>query len=435
MPSTRHRCSLRFFLRATCGGRSSFISPGIICRPKHFLWEENGNAAAPWARPARAGAPSLCLPAAAGRGRLLRKRTRVRGAQRWPGRRGTPLGRGRAFVRRGCFPRARRVEEDAQVCSEAGVVAPGRCTGTQGWAVSAALGLGNFWPIGPAPLGPSRPAAPQAQRVKQVPRPARRYWPRAGAARPRPPRSAEPNLGSRGGRGGHSSPGCRARALAHGERKGGEKEMGKPTAAAAKRVGGGSAREERGSSPLSRRGWTLRQQLRSWLATRKKEGGSGATGGPGQGVGETIHSHRPHPLIGREGVQVTKKAHPNRKHPPHSLKNTRVTMWRSNWETGGNKCTCFLFLFPWWLEFSEFSSVVASNLFIIPKGHIEMDHGGGGGHTRIPLAGPTVPPRKFVQDQPARPPGARRFPSYKGNKLSIAQKRPPRLLLHTIPPR
>ncbi|XP_030664273.1 cytokine receptor-like factor 2 [Nomascus leucogenys] len=47
-------------------------------------FQENGNAAAPWARPARAGAPSLCFPAAAGCRRRLRKLTWVRGVQRLP---------------------------------------------------------------------------------------------------------------------------------------------------------------------------------------------------------------------------------------------------------------------------------------------------------------------------------------------------------------
>lgn len=163
----------------------------------------------------------------------------------------------------GCFPRGRRVEGDVQVCGEGRRLAPRPRAGTLGWAVSASHGLGNFWPIGPAPLGPRGPAAPQAQRVKQVSRPARRYWPRAGAARPRSPRSAEPNLGSCGGRGGHSSPGCRALASARGERKG-ENELGKPTSAPAKWVAGGCVQEEGALlSPASLRVCASAPQLRS----------------------------------------------------------------------------------------------------------------------------------------------------------------------------
>lgn len=48
------------------------------------------------------------------------------------------------------------------------------CAGTLGWAVSATLRFGNFWPIRPAPLGPGLPAVPPTQRGKQVPRGARR---------------------------------------------------------------------------------------------------------------------------------------------------------------------------------------------------------------------------------------------------------------------
>lgn len=76
------------------------------------------------------------------------------------------------------------------------------------------------------------------------------------AAWPQPPRSAEPNLGSRGGRSGNSSPSCRVRASARGERKRGKNEMGKPTAAPAKRVEGGGAQEERIPNLASLRGVT-----------------------------------------------------------------------------------------------------------------------------------------------------------------------------------
>lgn len=153
------------------------------------------------------------------------------------------------------------MEGDIQFCGEGRRLAPAPRAGTLGWAVSAARGLCNFWPIGPALLGPRRPAAPQAQRVKQVSRPARRYWPRAGAARPRSPRSAEPNLDSCGGRGGHSSPGCRAPASDRGERKG-ENETGKPTSAPAERVAGGCVQEE--GSPAAPR---VAQGLRLCPAT------------------------------------------------------------------------------------------------------------------------------------------------------------------------
>lgn len=82
----------------------------------------------------------------------------------------------------GCFPTGRRVERDVQLRGKGRRLAPRPRAGTLVWAVSAAHGLGNFWPIRPGPLGPGRRAAPQAQRVKQVSRPARRYWPRAAAA-------------------------------------------------------------------------------------------------------------------------------------------------------------------------------------------------------------------------------------------------------------
>lgn len=121
---------------------------------------------------------------------------------------------------------------------------------------------------------------------------------------------------------------------------------------------GRDAQEERSPSPALSRGASSISQLLSRLVSRKNEGGSRATGGPGQGVGETIPSHRQYSIVGREGVQIVmKKAVQNTSIPLHPLRHTDVTMWRSNWETRGNKCTCFLFLFPWWLEFAELFSL------------------------------------------------------------------------------
>ena len=175
------------------------------------------------------------------------------------------------------------------------------------WAgQAAALGLGNFWPIRPAPLGPRRPVAPQAQRVKQVSRPARRYWPRAGAARPRSPCSAEPNLGSCGGRGGRSHPGCRAGASARGERR---KRDGENHISTSK-VGRGWVRargREPYRAPRPARDAPLCPATRVPAFKPEERGRKWGNRGSWAGGGETVHSHCPHLLIGPEGVQVVIK--------------------------------------------------------------------------------------------------------------------------------
>lgn len=109
-------------------------------------------------------------------------------------RAGRGPGRRRAFVRAGCFPRATRMEGDSQVCGWCRRLAPGPCAGLRGWSVPVALGLGNFWPMGPA-------GTAQVQGVERVPRPARRCCRRTGAAGPAATSLHQPNLGSRGGRG------------------------------------------------------------------------------------------------------------------------------------------------------------------------------------------------------------------------------------------
>ena len=74
---------------------------------------------------------------------------------------GTLPGRGRVFVPLGCFPGATRMEGDVQVCGEGRRLAPRPGAGTPGRAVSTTLVLGNFWPVGPAPLGPNGRLSPR----------------------------------------------------------------------------------------------------------------------------------------------------------------------------------------------------------------------------------------------------------------------------------
>lgn len=209
---------------------------------------------------------------------------------------GTPPGRGPAFVRLGCFPGATRVKGDSQFCGEGRRLAPRPCAGTPGWAVSIALVLGNFWPIGPASLGPSGRLRPRLKGLKQVPRPARRYWQRVerrGRGHHAPP---SPSWFRAAGAAASCPPAARPGPLRAGRGRDerarwGNQQEHQPSllgAVARKRRGARAPRRVR-AAPSSR-------QLRSSVATRKKEGGSGATGGPGQGVGVIIHSHWPHPL-------------------------------------------------------------------------------------------------------------------------------------------
>lgn len=206
------------------------------------------------------------------------------------------------------FLRARRMEGDAQVCGEGRRLPPRPCAWALGWAISAALGLGNFWPIVPAPLVPSRLAVPQAQRVKQVPRPARRYWRRARAVRPRPPRYASPTWVREAGAAatGSRAAGPGPRSAGEGGRREGDAESGP---APGKQVGGGSAQEERNPSPAARSGCTL------WLATAvpvqdpEERGRKWANRGPGQRVEETLHSHRPHLLREKCELSLKRRAH------------------------------------------------------------------------------------------------------------------------------
>lgn len=183
------------------------------------------------------------------------------------------------------FPRAMRMEGDAQVRGESRRLSPRPCAGMLGWAVSAALGLGNFWPNVPAPVIPSRPAAPQAQRVKQVPRPARRYWPRAGAAVPRPPRSARstwvraPGASATGPLAAGPGP-RRARGKEDRTRWGNLKQHQKSRSGVGARRRNGTCTPQRaGAAPSAR-------QLQSRLKIGKKEEGSGTTGVLGRGWGK-----------------------------------------------------------------------------------------------------------------------------------------------------
>lgn len=143
--------------------------------------------------------------------------------------------------------------------------------------------------------------------------------------RPRSPRSAEPNLGSCGGRGGHSSPGCPPAAVPGPRRAGRGKERtswGNPhqhqrsgsRVGACKRRGAYRAPRRSGAASLPRNSGPGSQ------AGRKREE-VGQQGVLGREWGETIHSRHPHPLLGREEVQVViKKARPNHKHPSSSPK-------------------------------------------------------------------------------------------------------------------
>lgn len=121
-------------------------------------------------------------------------------------------------------------------------------------------------------------------------------------------------FGSHGGCGSHSSPGRRAPASEPGERTGEVNEMGTLPLAPSDLGLGRDAQEEGSPRPALSRGASSISQLLSRLVSRKNEGGSRATGGPGQGVGETIPSHRQYSIVGREGVQIVmKKA--KHKHP------------------------------------------------------------------------------------------------------------------------
>lgn len=108
----------------------------------------------------------------------------------------------------------------------------GQASGPQTWCGDAGPGSlyhSRPWQLlanRPMPSGSQRPAEPQAQRVKQVPRPARRYWPRVGRrgrgyhAPPSP--SCVPAAGAAASR----SPSCQARAFTRGAKKRRENEMG-----------------------------------------------------------------------------------------------------------------------------------------------------------------------------------------------------------------
>lgn len=261
-----------------------------------------GNAAAPWARPARAGLPPSVSPAAAGLRALLRKLTRVRGAKRLRRQRGTLPGRGPVFAA-GLFSRSHEDGTGAQVCGEGRRLAPRPGAGTPGRAISTTLVLGNFWPIGPAPLGPSGWLSPRPK-VAWAASPARRCV--EVGRRGRGLRSAEPKLCSRCGRGGSRSPSCQARAFERSERKRDERRRWKPAAIPAKGPGGKGAPESETTSTRCSGAAPSARQLRSVSRSGRKKEEVGTRGGPRRGVGSS-HSLLPLPPPDIQAVQVVIK--------------------------------------------------------------------------------------------------------------------------------
>lgn len=99
------------------------------------------------------------------------------------------------------------------------------------------------------------PAPPRFKRLSRCPARPGAVARGRGAAGPAATSLHQPNLGSRGGRGGHLSPGCPSSASERGRR--GMNEMGKPAAAPAKWGRGAGALEEGSPSPASRRDCSL----------------------------------------------------------------------------------------------------------------------------------------------------------------------------------
>lgn len=147
-------------------------------------------------------------------------------------------------------------------------------------------GLGNLygshpWQLltnRPCPSGSQRPAAPQAQRVKQVPGPERHYWPRVGRcgrghqAPPSPTWVCAAGAAATRSSAARPGPLCAGRGKEKKTRWGNQQQHQQSVS----RVGD---RKKRGArAPLCVGAAPFARQLRSRLATEKKEGGSGATG-------------------------------------------------------------------------------------------------------------------------------------------------------------
>lgn len=244
------------------------------------------------------------------------------GEQRLRRQHGTLSGRGRVFVPLGCFPGATRMEGDAQVCGEGRRLAPRPGAGTPGRAVFTTLVLGNFWPIGPAPLGPSGRLSPRPKGLSRcLARRGAIGRGSGGAAAATTLRRAQVVLARRARRP-VVPPAARPGPLRAGRERDERRRWGNPTAIPAKRPGGKG--RAGGGKPAPHVAQGLHPQPDNCgpvsRSGRKKEE-VGPRGGPRPGLGVAIHSHCPHPLYRREGVQVViKKARPNRGIPPYPLK-------------------------------------------------------------------------------------------------------------------
>lgn len=264
VPSTRHRGPSRFSVRATCAGRSSFTSPEAC------LQRGKGNAAAPWAPPARAGVPPSVSLAEAGR-RLLRKLNPCPGS--------AEVARGPAPQRSLCAAESHEAGRGLEGPRRVPASGPQTLCRARGRSASALLALATSGQWAP-------PAVAQTPWLRQVPRPAGAFGGGQGSG-PRPPRSASPagvpmagtaatyprlpvqRLGARGTRG--------------------EREGGPNSSASEAGPGPGSP------APRSRWDCALWLHLgsgRPETLAEKKEGE--ATGSrPGAGTGGGRASHRP----------------------------------------------------------------------------------------------------------------------------------------------
>lgn len=270
----------------------------MICRPKHFHGEEKGNAAALWAPPARAGAPSLRLPPLPGGG-LLRKLN--------PGQGSTEVARA----------------ADGPLCGLAVFREPRGWQGTP-WSVASA----GVRPLAPVPgcwAGRSRPLLALATSGQwSLPAPPRFQGLSRCPARPGAPG---------GGRGlqdrGHHAPPAQlgltrrarrplVRASERGRR--GMKEMGKTISSQAG-PGRGSAGRGEPELRMAPRLHPVTVPRAPAGSPRIEAGGGGETWGPGQGCRN--QPHRPHPASQPRSASYDLKGAPTPGVAPRPLRKHR----------------------------------------------------------------------------------------------------------------